>query len=55
MLPWEGEGHVAVHYEQEKFTTMSFMGYLSKANPPPLNLGGMLRLTLNHSYHSFDA
>ena len=32
---------------------MSFLGYLIQAKPP-LNLGLMLRLTLNHFYHSFE-
>ena len=37
-----------------KVTTMSFLGYLIQAKPP-LNRGKMLRLTLNHFYHSFEA
>ena len=33
---------------------MFFLGYLIPTKPP-LNLGKVLRLTLNHSYHSFEA
>ena len=43
-----------VHIKDKKFTALFFLGYLIQAKPP-LNLEVMLRLTLNHFNHSFEA